>query len=162
MQTFPEKNWVMVGDSGQMDPVVYATLYKQLMGIVDGAREVSKIDASKDVHGIPLPPTSSRQPPCIYIRMVKGFDAEAEKNLNCAGRFMKDLAGVNPEHWMVFSDPKELEGIDPTKSCYPPGKKNEMPAKASIERLQSTFKHTQPMVQSMWLPLSSSLGVTYS
>jgi len=144
LQDFPDKNWVMVGDSGQMDPVVYATLYRDLKGIPQpnaGESTPAAKNAAKKI--------------CIYIRAVSGVDATKEAQRNDPRRFVQDFVGVPPENWVVFSDASELAKVDPTKGCYPPGVTNPMPKKAEALKAEAALQEEQEeQTSSFWLTLS--------
>lgn len=117
----PLKKWIMIGDSGQMDPAAYATIYAEMMNITQPASwlNLPSLGAAR-----------SSGKACIYIRAVSGVNAKSELLKNDPVRFMEDFRGIPSEDWMVFSDASELQGIDPRVSCYPPGKTNPIPAKA--------------------------------
>jgi len=108
VKDFSSKSWALFGDSGQMDPTVYATLYKDIVAAGNKA--------------------------CIYIRAVSGVDPAKEAVRNSPIRFATDFKDVPKENWVIFNDAKELMNIDPRKACYPPGKVNEVvDAAAKIE-----------------------------
>jgi len=124
LKDFSQKNWIFVGDSGQMDPTVYATLYKQLSR-----------DPNKKI--------------CIYIRAVSGVNADREKIRNRPRRFIKAFDGVPHDKWVVFRDPKELEGVDPNKSCYPADQTNPHP-KEDTGSEDTTTEDAKGMNESTW------------
>jgi len=135
LKDFSEKNWVMVGDSGQMDPAVYATLYKQ----------ISK-DANRKI--------------CIYIRAVPMVDNPSKVKLrNDPRRFMQDFDGIPPEKWVVFKDPKELEGVDPNKECYPAGKTNPIPKQAEELAKEAALEADQDMNENQWGSILSDFHI---
>jgi len=136
LKDFSEKNWVFVGDSGQMDPAVYANLYLQL----------SK-NPNKKI--------------CIYIRAVSGVQKDKEAIRNDPRRFMTDFRGVPPAKWVVFDKPSDLDGVDPNKDCYPPGKSNPIPEEAAKLAVQDAIQEAalQEMRENQWSSILKVLHI---
>jgi len=99
IKDFPKRKYVFIGDSGQTDPEVYGTIYR------DMAQQ--KLD-----------------PPCVYIRAVSGVNADKEMVRNARERFLWAFRDVEADRWMVYNDSEELLAVDPRQGCYPKGKVN--------------------------------------
>lgn len=77
LEVLPRRRFLLIGDSGEKDPEVYAELARLYPERVAG----------------------------ICIRDITGEDASA-------ARYQATFAGLPPERWRIFHDPRELEGLD--------------------------------------------------
>jgi len=109
VKDFPKRNYVFIGDSGQTDPEVYGTIYRDM--------------AQKKLNL-----------PCIYIRAVSGVNADKEMVRNAADRFLWAFRDVEANKWMVYSDSDELLAVDPRHGCYPKGKVNQYVPKGDDQK----------------------------
>lgn len=73
LQRFPERRFILVGDSGEKDPEVYGTVARRY----------------------------PEQVAAIYIRNVTGETADGP-------RMQSAFATISADHWLLFSDPREL------------------------------------------------------
>jgi len=118
VEDFPQRNFIFIGDSGQTDPMVYGTIYREMM------------------HANP-----QRIPPCIYIRLVGGVNPVKEAILNMPERFRYDFRDIRSDRWMLFTNAEELYQVRPGKGgCYPPGKQNTW--------VEENMEVTQPVTRS--------------
>ncbi len=74
LQRFPNRRFILVGDSGERDPEIYITLARRY------PRQVAR----------------------IWIRDVTGESASAE-------RYQHGFAGLPPDCWQVFREPREIK-----------------------------------------------------
>ncbi len=81
LATFPERTFILVGDSGEADPEVYAPLLR----------------------------AHPEQVVRVAIRNVTGARRDD-------ARFARLFEGIAAERWVLFDDPKELEGFLPNSS----------------------------------------------
>jgi len=95
---FPERTYLLIGDSGQMDPEGYGDVYR-------------------DVH----PGTVQ----CILIRLVTGQNSKIEAAKNSPERFRAAFFNVPQDKWRVFDNGKDLMDVPFEKgACYKEGEKN--------------------------------------
>ncbi|KAL7753893.1 hypothetical protein RI367_000825 [Sorochytrium milnesiophthora] len=88
MHRYNKRQWVLVGDSGQLDSETYGIIYRS------------------------MPAEMQNNIRCIYIRKVTGTDPVKETILNLPTRFEAAFAGVPREKWATFFDPQEVMGAN--------------------------------------------------
>ncbi|KAL7751155.1 hypothetical protein RI367_003360 [Sorochytrium milnesiophthora] len=88
MQRYPGRRWVLIGDSGEVDPETYGKVYAA------------------------APPAVQDNIRCIYIRKVTGTNAAKEAVKNTDQRFQQALGQVPKAKWATFFDPREVQGAD--------------------------------------------------
>ncbi|KAJ3124522.1 hypothetical protein HK098_001070 [Nowakowskiella sp. JEL0407] len=99
LDRFETKSFVLIGDSGQDDPEIFASLAKKF-GFVwpdDGDEEDTEFKGGKILH--------------IFIRKVKDSTGKAGTTIakiNGEERFANAFAGLPKKLWTTFSDPKEI------------------------------------------------------
>jgi len=100
MQQFPERKYILIGDSGQLDPEAYGAAFRtEQPGAVQ----------------------------CILIRLVVGQNQDVETKKNSPMRFRAAFFNVPSQNWRVFNDPKQLQAVPFEQGlCYGPGEQNEM------------------------------------
>lgn len=92
-EQFPQKQFYLIGDSGQKDPEIYAGLYERY-----GPRVVS----------------------CIWIVLTKGTDSAKEATLNDVKRFEKTFAKVPSDRWFLIDTSTTSQlGMLPPGVCRP-------------------------------------------
>jgi phosphatidate phosphatase APP1 len=77
---FPELRWYLIGDSGQLDPEIYAEIYKRYPDRII----------------------------CIWIVKTQGTDVEKERKQNADSRFQKAFKEVPLEKWNAFDEPATI------------------------------------------------------
>ena len=80
LREFPKREVVLIGDSTEKDPEVYAELYSRFPGRVK----------------------------CILIRVVEGFNPEKEEILNSKERFDEAFKNVDGVRYRLWKDAREI------------------------------------------------------
>jgi phosphatidate phosphatase APP1 len=77
---FPELRWYLIGDSGQLDPEIYAEIYKRYPDRII----------------------------CIWIVKTQGTDEKKERKQNSDSRFQKVFKEVPSDKWNAFHEPATI------------------------------------------------------
>lgn len=88
---FPSRKFVLIGDSGQLDPEIYAELHLQAPDSVA----------------------------CILIRRVSGADPAKEAEQNDPTRFAETFKAVPQDKWALFDKGADLLEVDFKNACKP-------------------------------------------
>jgi phosphatidate phosphatase APP1 len=100
MTRFPQRRFILSGDSGQLDPEAYGDVVRM------------------SPHG--------KQVSCILIRLVVGQNSKVEAVKNTKARFAVAFQGIPETKWRVYEDPKALLNTKFSQdSCYNPGERNQ-------------------------------------
>lgn len=84
LESFPKRQFILVGDTGEKDPHVYASIAK---------------DYPHQILG-------------IYLRLVARTNEFGKEDVRTRVEGILKEYGINPEGWTVFEDAKELEKVD--------------------------------------------------
>lgn len=87
---FPKKQLIVIGDSGEKDPEVYAEIYRRHPDWIK----------------------------CILIRVVSGFNEAKESIQNTNERFDKTFEGIDSRAWKTFNGTEELNAYEIANSDY--------------------------------------------
>ncbi|KAJ3087026.1 hypothetical protein HK102_011951 [Quaeritorhiza haematococci] len=118
----PARKLILVGDSTQADPEVYAKVAHQL-----GSDRVQ----------------------CIFIREVSGVNLEEEKRLNSPERFRNAFEGLDVNKWHIFQHYTELQDVDiKGGKCRPPQSQPESQSESQSQSGPQTLPESQSQPES--------------
>jgi len=114
---FPERVFLLIGDSGQFDPEAYGDVMRAEQS------ELIKLNATAPAsRGNAATPTDwlpKRQFKCLLIRLVQGQNPTVERQKNSVMRFRDSFQGLHPTTWRVFGHAHELLDVPfHTGACY--------------------------------------------